>query len=263
MTTEKNNQRFSGVERVYGHAAANQFSQHHVAVIGLGGVGSWAVEALARSGIGALTLIDLDDVCVTNMNRQLPALTSTVGQLKTEVLAARVRDINPDCQVRVIDDFLSADNLNEYLGSGDSGTPVTAVLDAIDSVSVKAALIAWCKRRKLPLVTCGGAGGQIDPSQVASADLAKATQDPLLAKVRSMLRRDYNFSKNPKRSFGVTAVYSTEQLRYPTADGEWSHAKPGAGSMRMNCATGFGAAMPVTTTFAMHAVALLLKKLAR
>ena len=273
MTTEKNNQRFSGVERVYGHAAATQFSQHHVAVIGLGGVGSWAVEALARSGMGALTLIDLDDVCVTNINRQLPALTSTVGQLKTEVLAARVRDINPDCQVRVIDDFLSADNLNEYLGgnesvgnesgASESGTPVTAVLDAIDSVSVKAALIAWCKRRKLPLVTCGGAGGQIDPSQVSSADLAKATQDPLLAKVRSMLRRDYNFTKNPKRSFGVTAVYSTEQLRYPTADGEWSHAKPGAGSMRMNCATGFGAAMPVTTTFAMHAVALLLKKLAR
>jgi len=251
-------ERFAGIQRVYGTATAQSFQQHHVAVIGLGGVGSWAVEALARSGVGALTLIDLDDVCVTNINRQLPALTSTVGQLKTEVLAARVKDINPDCDVRVIDDFLSADNLNDYLGE-----PVTAVLDAIDSVTVKAALIAWCKRRKVPLVTCGGAGGQIDPSQVKSADLAKATQDPLLAKVRSMLRRDYNFSKNPKRSFGVTAVYSTEQLRYPTSDGEWSHAKPGAGSMRMDCATGFGAAMPVTATFAMHATALLLEKLGR
>ncbi|WP_417658788.1 tRNA cyclic N6-threonylcarbamoyladenosine(37) synthase TcdA [Pseudidiomarina sp.] len=249
-------QRFSGIERVYGQTAAARFQHHHVAVIGLGGVGSWAVEALARSGVGALTLIDLDDVCVTNINRQLPALTSTVGQLKTDVLAARVRDINPDCQVRVIDDFLTADNLEQCLGE-----PVTAVLDAIDSVTVKAALIAWCKRRKLPLVTCGGAGGQVDPSQVTSGDLAKATQDPLLAKVRYLLRRDYNFSKNPKRNFGVAAVYSTEQLRYPTADGEWNHAKPGAGSMRMDCATGFGAAMPVTATFAMHAVALLLKKL--
>jgi tRNA A37 threonylcarbamoyladenosine dehydratase len=251
-------ERFAGVQRVYGTTAAQSFQHHHVAVIGLGGVGSWAVEALARSGVGALTLIDLDDVCVTNINRQLPALSSTIGQLKTEVLAARVKDINPDCEVRVIDDFLSADNLSEYLGE-----PVTAVLDAIDSVTVKAALIAWCKRRKLPLVTCGGAGGQVDPSQVKSADLAKATQDPLLAKVRSMLRRDFNFSKNPKRSFGVTAVYSTEQLRYPTGDGEWSHAKPGAGSMRMNCATGFGAVMPVTATFAMHATALLLEKLRR
>lgn len=252
MTTK---QRFSGVQRVYGDAAYQRFSQQHIAVIGLGGVGSWAVEAVARSGVGALTLIDLDDVCVTNINRQLPALSSTIGQLKTEVLAARVKDINPDCEVRVIDDFLTRDNLDDCLGA-----PVTGVLDAIDSVPVKAALIAWCKRRKLPLVTCGGAGGQVDPSQVTSGDLAKASQDPLLAKVRSMLRRDYHFSRNPARSFGVKAVYSTEQLRYPQADGSWTHAKPGAGSMRMDCSTGFGAAMPVTCTFAMHAVALLLEK---
>ncbi|RUO62547.1 tRNA cyclic N6-threonylcarbamoyladenosine(37) synthase TcdA [Pseudidiomarina insulisalsae] len=249
-------QRFAGVQRVYGANEFQQHQRHHVAVIGLGGVGSWAVEALARSGVGALTLIDLDDVCVTNINRQLPALTSTVGRLKTEVLAERVRDINPECEVRVIDDFLARENLDQYLGE-----PVTAVLDAIDSVQVKAALIAWCKRRKLPLVTCGGAGGQVDPGQVTSADLAKASQDPLLAKVRSMLRRDYNFSRNPARNFGVKAVYSTEQLRYPQTDGGWTHAKPGAGTMRMDCATGFGAAMPVTCTFAMHAVALLLGKL--
>ncbi|WP_417656398.1 tRNA cyclic N6-threonylcarbamoyladenosine(37) synthase TcdA [Pseudidiomarina aestuarii] len=248
--------RFGGIERVYGTQAFTVFQRHHVAVVGLGGVGSWAVEALARTGIGAITLIDMDDICLTNINRQLPALGSTVGQLKTEVLAARVRDINPDCEVRVIDDFLSLDNLDEYLGA-----PVTAVLDAVDSVITKAGLIAWCKRRKLPLVTCGGAGGQVDPSHITSSDLAKATQDPLLAKVRSILRRDYHFSKNPRRSFGVSAVYSTEQLRYPTGDGAWSHAKPGAGSMRMDCDTGFGASMVVTTTFAMHATSILLKKL--
>ncbi|RUO65987.1 tRNA A37 threonylcarbamoyladenosine dehydratase [Pseudidiomarina planktonica] len=250
------NPRFSGVSRVYGQPQLQRLQQHHVAVVGLGGVGSWAVEALARTGIGALTLIDLDDICLTNINRQLPALTSTVGQLKTEVLAARVKDINPDCEVRIIDDFLTADNLEACLGE-----PVTAVLDAIDSVNTKAALIAWCKRRKLPLVTCGGAGGQLDPGSVTMADLAKAEQDPLLAKVRSQLRRDYNFTKNPKRKFGVQAIYSTEQLRYPTGDGGISMAKPGAGSMRMDCSTGFGASMMVTTTFAMHAVAALLKKI--
>jgi len=250
--------RLGGIERVYGAAALACLQQQHVAVVGLGGVGSWAVEALARSGVGGLTLIDLDDICLTNINRQLPALTSTVGQLKSEALAQRVRDINPNCQVRVIDDFLSSDNLAEYLSA-----PVTAVLDAIDSVATKAALIAWCKRNKLPLVTCGGAGGQIDPSQVTSGDLAKAEQDPLLAKVRSRLRRDYNFTKNPARKFSVQAVYSTEQLRYPTAAGEVSMAKPGAGSMRMDCSSGFGASMMVTTTFAMHACALLIKKLTR
>jgi len=248
--------RFSGIARVYGADRLAAFQAAHVAVVGLGGVGSWAVEALARSGIGGLTLIDLDDIANTNINRQLPALDSTVGQLKSEVLAARVKDINPACNVRIIDDFLTADTLESYLAE-----PVTAVLDAIDSVQAKAALIAWCKRRKLPLVTCGGAGGQIDPSQVQSADLAKAYQDPLLAKVRSLLRRDYGFSKNPKRKFSVPAVFSTEQLRYPTDDGEVSMCKPGAGSMRMDCTSGFGASMAVTSTFAMHACALLLKKL--
>lgn len=251
-------QRFGGIARVYGAAALQQFQAAHVAVIGLGGVGSWAVEALARSGVGGITLIDLDDICVTNINRQLPAVSSTVGQLKTEVLAARVADINPACQVRVIDDFLSADNLTDYLSA-----PVTAVLDAIDSVQTKAALIAWCKRRKVPLVSCGGAGGQIDPSLVTSGDLARAQQDPLLAKVRAILRRDYGFSKNPARKFAVPVVFSTEQLRYPDGEGGFSHAKPGAGSMRMDCSSGFGASMVVTNTFAMHAVALLLKKLAR
>ncbi len=248
--------RFGGIQRLYGDSAAAAFAGAHVAVVGLGGVGSWAVEALARSGVGGITLIDLDDICVTNINRQLPALSSTVGRLKTEVLAERVRDINPDCQVRVIDDFLSADNLAEYLAA-----PVTAVFDAIDSVTVKAATIAWCKRTKIPFVTCGGAGGQIDPSLVTRGDLAKATQDPLLAKVRSLLRRDYNFSNNPARNFSVAAVYSTEQLRYPSGDGGWSHAKPGS-AVRLNCDTGFGASMPVTCTFAMHAVAILLDKIA-
>jgi tRNA A37 threonylcarbamoyladenosine dehydratase len=217
------------------------------------------VEALARTGIGKLTLIDLDDVCTTNINRQLPATDDTIGQLKTEVLAQRVKSINPNCEVKVIDDFLLPENFEEYLTGAD------AVLDAIDSVNTKAALVAWCKRRKLRLVVCGGAGGQIDPGMIRVGDLAKAKQDPLLAKVRSQLRRDYGFSKNPKRKWGVDCVYSEEQLRYPVIsgelEGEVTLQKPGSGSMRMDCSSGFGAAMVVTCSFAMQATATLLKRL--
>ncbi|WP_417448245.1 tRNA cyclic N6-threonylcarbamoyladenosine(37) synthase TcdA [Idiomarina abyssalis] len=252
--------RFGGVSRVYGQQALNHFQQLHIVVAGLGGVGSWAVEALARTGIDKLTLIDLDDVCTTNINRQLPATDDTIGQLKTEVLAQRVKSINPNCEVKVIDDFLLPENFEEYLTGAD------AVLDAIDSVNTKAALVAWCKRRKLRLVVCGGAGGQIDPGMIRVGDLAKAKQDPLLAKVRSQLRRDYGFSKNPRRKWGVDCVYSEEQLRYPVIsgelEGEVTLQKPGSGSMRMDCSSGFGAAMVVTCSFAMQATAMLLKRLA-
>jgi tRNA A37 threonylcarbamoyladenosine dehydratase len=256
--SEVSDQRFGGVSRVYGQRALSHFQQLHIVVAGLGGVGSWAVEALARTGIGKLTLIDLDDVCTTNINRQLPATDDTIGQLKTEVLAQRVKSINPNCEVKVIDDFLLPENFEEYLTGAD------AVLDAIDSVNTKAALVAWCKRRKLRLVVCGGAGGQIDPGMIRVGDLAKAKQDPLLAKVRSQLRRDYGFSKNPKRKWGVDCVYSEEQLRYPVIsgelEGEVTLQKPGSGSMRMDCSSGFGAAMVVTCSFAMQATAVLLKK---
>jgi len=258
--SEVPDQRFGGVSRVYGQQALNHFQQLHIVVAGLGGVGSWAVEALARTGIGKLTLIDLDDVCTTNINRQLPATDDTIGQLKTEVLAQRVKSINPNCEVKVIDDFLLPENFEEYLTGAD------AVLDAIDSVNTKAALVAWCKRRKLRLVVCGGAGGQIDPGMIRVGDLAKAKQDPLLAKVRSQLRRDYGFSKNPKRKWGVDCVYSEEQLRYPVIsgelEGEVTLQKPGSGSMRMDCSSGFGAAMVVTCSFAMQATATLLKRMA-
>ncbi|MGM0906981.1 MAG: tRNA cyclic N6-threonylcarbamoyladenosine(37) synthase TcdA [Pseudomonadota bacterium] len=257
--SEVPDQRFGGVSRVYGQQALNHFQQLHIVVAGLGGVGSWAVEALARTGIGKLTLIDLDDVCTTNINRQLPATDDTIGQLKTEVLAQRVKSINPSCEVKVIDDFLLPENFEEYLTGAD------AVLDAVDSVNTKAALVAWCKRRKLRLVVCGGAGGQIDPGMIRVGDLAKAKQDPLLAKVRSQLRRDYGFSKNPKRKWGVDCVYSEEQLRYPVIsgelEGEVTLQKPGSGSMRMDCSSGFGAAMVVTCSFAMQATATLLRRL--
>lgn len=252
--------RFAGISRLYGAAALERFRQAHVVVIGIGGVGSWAAEALARSGIGEITLIDLDDVCVSNINRQLHALTETVGQDKVAVMAERILQINPECKVHQVADFIAADNLAELLGG-----KVDYVLDAIDSVKAKVALIAWCKRNKVPLITTGGAGGQLDPTQIQLADLTLAFNDPLLAKVRNMLRRDHNFSRNPKRRFGIDCVFSTEQLRYPQADGSVCQQKPAKsdenGAMRLDCSGGFGATTVVTASFGLAAVSRLLVKL--
>lgn len=252
-------QRFGGIGRLYGNKALAAFSQAHVCVVGIGGVGSWAAEALARSGIGKITLIDLDDICTTNTNRQIHALTDTVGESKTEVMRERIAQINPECECFEIEDFVTRDNMAEYLDAR-----FDYVIDAIDSVKAKAALIAHCKRNKIKLVTVGGAGGQIDPTQIQISDLAKTIQDPLAAKVRNELRRFYNFSKNPKRKFGIDCVYSTEQLIYPDNEGETCMAKPDAGgSMRMDCSSGFGAVTHVTASFAFAAVSKVLSKLAQ
>ena len=243
-------QRFGGIGRLYGNSALERLRQAHICVIGIGGVGSWAVEALARSGIGKLTLIDMDDICVTNINRQIHALSGNIGKLKTEVMKERVQLINSKCEVQVIDDFLSAENLAEYLNRD-----YDYVIDAIDNVKTKAALIAYCKRNKIKVITIGGAGGQTDPSQIRIADLSKTVQDPLLAKVRSVLRKNYNFSQNPKRKFGIDCVFSTQPLIFPQTEGECTV------SATMNCANGFGAATMITATFGFFAVSWVIDKL--
>jgi len=251
--------RFGGIERLYGRRALATFRDAHIAIVGLGGVGSWAAESLARSGIGTLTLIDMDDVCVSNTNRQLHALEGQYGRTKTDAMADRLRAINPEADIRVHFGFLTTKNVTDLITED-----MTGVVDAIDSVKAKAALIAHCQRRKIPLVCAGGAGGQMDPTQIQVADLSKTTQDPLLAKVRNLLRREYGFSRNPKRRFGVEAVYSTEQLIYPTADGGVCHQKPDtAGPVRLDCATGFGASSPVTATFGFIAASRLVNRIAR
>ncbi|MBB1268223.1 tRNA cyclic N6-threonylcarbamoyladenosine(37) synthase TcdA [Shewanella sp. SR44-3] len=256
--------RFAGIGRLYGQDALVKFSQAHVMVIGIGGVGTWVAEALARSGIGQISLMDLDDICVTNSNRQSHALASTIGQSKVAVMAARLRDINPECKVNEIEDFLTLDNLGEHLVAKAQGGSVDFVVDCIDAVKQKTALIAWCKRNKLPLVTVGGAGGQTDPTQIQLLDLSKTYQDPLLAKVRNLLRKDYNFSKNPQRRFAIDAVFSSQHLVYPQADGSVCNTKATAdGSMRMDCASGFGAVTMVTGTFGFVAASRVLAKLAQ
>ncbi|MCL1124575.1 tRNA cyclic N6-threonylcarbamoyladenosine(37) synthase TcdA [Shewanella surugensis] len=256
--------RFAGIGRLYGQSALTSFAHSHVVIVGIGGVGTWVAESLARSGIGEITLIDLDDICVTNTNRQLHALKQTIGQSKVEVMAERIRNINPDCKVNEIEDFITPENLSEYFASKKQAGTLDYVVDCIDAVKPKTALIAWCKRNKLPIVVVGGAGGQMDPTQVQVADLAKTYQDPLLAKVRNLLRREYNFSKNTARRFSIEAVFSTEQLMYPQSDGSVCHTKANAeGSMRMDCASGFGAVTVVTGTFGFIAASRVLIKLAK
>ncbi|PKH19974.1 tRNA cyclic N6-threonylcarbamoyladenosine(37) synthase TcdA [Enterobacterales bacterium CwR94] len=250
-------QRFGGTARLYGENALQLFANSHVCVVGIGGVGSWAAEALARTGIGAITLIDMDDVCVTNTNRQIHALRESVGQAKTEVMAARILAINPECRVTCVDDFLTPDNAATLLGAG-----FDYVIDAIDSVRPKAALIAWCRRNKMPLVTTGGAGGQIDPTQIQVADLAKTIQDPLAAKLRERLKSDFGITKGSKGKLNVDCVFSTEALKYPQADGSVCASRSTAeGPKRMDCESGFGAATMVTATFGFVAVSHALKKM--
>ncbi|MFQ3790335.1 tRNA cyclic N6-threonylcarbamoyladenosine(37) synthase TcdA [Halomonas sp. A29] len=251
--------RFGGIRRLYGARALERFRRAHVVVVGVGGVGSWTVEALARSGIGRLTLIDLDDVCVSNVNRQLPALDGNIGRPKVEVLAERCRAIQPGIEVLADTAFVTPSNLAQRIPED-----TDYVVDAIDSVVAKAALIAWCRRRKLPIVVAGAAGGQSDPTRIKVADLARTEYDPLLAKVRARLRRDYGFSRNPKRRFSVECVYSDEQLVYPDTDGEVCYQKPGDGeSTRLDCASGVGAATFVTGGFGFVAASRVLARLAK
>ncbi|MEZ5476088.1 MAG: tRNA cyclic N6-threonylcarbamoyladenosine(37) synthase TcdA [Thiolinea sp.] len=249
--------RFGGVARTYGTHALQHFMQAHVCVIGTGGVGSWAVEALARSGIGALTLIDLDNVAESNINRQLPALSSTLGAAKIEVLRQRVLDIHPECRVTLIEDFVDADNIPTLITS-----QFAFVIDCIDNFRTKATLIAHCKRHKIRIITLGGAGGQRDPGKIRLGDLARSQHDPLLARVRKQLRQEYHFSRNPKRRFEVPCVWSEEQMLFPTAEGGLSPQRPEDGSgSSLSCAGGLGSLMTVTASFALFAVSHVLEKL--
>lgn len=248
-------QRFSALRRLYGDTSYFHLATIHICIVGIGGVGSWVVEALARSGIGQITLIDYDEVAESNINRQLPALSSTLGEKKCSVMQQRIKDINPDCKVDVIDDFLTTENLQDYLSR-----EYDAVIDAIDSIKFKAAMIYYCKRNKIPIVTTGGAGGLSDPTQIKVADLAKTYNDPLAAKVRSRLREDYNFTRNTKRSFGVECVFSSQQQLYPKKDGTVSHEKPGVHGVSLDCQFGYGTSSMITASFGFFAASRAISK---
>jgi len=252
--------RFGGIARLYGAAGLARLQAAHVCVIGIGGVGSWAAEALARSAVGTITLIDLDHVAESNINRQIQAVDATLGMAKIDAMAARIHSYHPTCKVLRVDDFLDEENVATLLPKCD------AVIDAIDNVRAKAALIAHCKRNKISLVTTGGAGGRIDPTRVQVDDLARTIQDALASNVRARLRKEYGFTRDPKKKFGVECVFSPEQLQRPavaTCDvtPEANMTTPKAnGPQGLNCA-GYGSSVAVTSTFGMAAAARVIDKL--
>jgi tRNA threonylcarbamoyladenosine dehydratase len=256
METFEQSRRFGGVERLYGTGSLARLAAAHVCVIGIGGVGSWAVEALARSGVGRLTLIDLDHVAESNINRQVHALEATLGQAKVTAMRERIAQINPVCAVNGIEEFITPENVATLLPPA-CGFDV--VLDCIDQMKAKAALIVHCRRNNIPVVTTGGAGGRVDPARIRIDDLSRTVQDALASKLRAHLRKDYGFPREPKKKFGVPCVFSDEPIRRP---GAAACAIDEAGLHGLNCA-GYGSSVAVTAGFgfaaAAHCLGILLK----
>jgi tRNA A37 threonylcarbamoyladenosine dehydratase len=249
--------KFSATRRLYGDLGYARIRHAHICVVGLGGVGSWTVEALARTGVGALTLIDMDEICVSNINRQVHALEPTVGQFKASALAERIALIATDCKITQHIAFLTPVNVQSLLQAH-----FDYVVDAIDVSRHKACLIAACKAKAIPVVTCGGAGGRTDPTQLRICDLAQTRDDPLAGEVRRLLRREYGFpGGEEKRQFGVPCVCSTELLRYPKPDGSICTEKEKGTNYRLNCDMGFGSVAAVTGAFGFALAAHVLAEL--
>lgn len=249
--------RFGGIARLYGKSGLERLQAAHVGVIGIGGVGAWAAEALARSGIGALTLVDLDEICTSNINRQLHALTETVGRAKVEVMAERIRAINPDCKVIVEQQFFNEQTATVLL------TPkFDFVLDAIDSVTNKVLLLAGCRQRSLPVVACGGAGGRRDGTSIRTADLSKVSHDRLLAEVRKKLRKDFQFPADGS-AMGVECVFSAEPPVFAQPDGSVCENRVASpDGTRLNCNGGLGSATFVTGAFGFAAAGIIVRRIA-
>jgi len=238
--------RFGGLRRLHGDAAYQHLRAARFAVVGLGGVGSWAVEALARSGAAELTLIDLDQVSESNINRQIQALGSTVGMAKAEALRLRIADIHPGCTVRVIEEFVEPDNWPALVG----GAEFDGLIDCCDQVRAKATLAAWARELRLPFVTVGAAGGKREPHRVQLDDLSATTHDPLLASLRQRLRKHHAAPRSG--SMGVACVYSREPVHLPQQEEDEVCDVDGS----LNC-HGYGSSVAVTATFGLCAAAEL------
>jgi tRNA A37 threonylcarbamoyladenosine dehydratase len=252
MDDQDSERRFGGISRLYGVPSLARLAAAHVCVVGIGGVGSWAVEALVRSGVGRLTLIDLDHVAESNVNRQIHAVEETLGQAKVLAMAGRIASINPRCRVATIEEFVAPENLAKIVPSCD------ALVDAIDQIKAKAALIAHCRGNAIPVVTTGGAGGKTDPALIRVEDLSRTSHDPLASKLRAELRRSHGFPREPKAVFGVDCVYSLEPIRRPLeafcdTDEPRLHG--------LSCA-GYGSSVCVTGAFGFAAASRVLARLA-
>ena len=251
--------RFAGMNRLYGDGATERLAQAHVCVVGVGGVGSWAVEALARCGVGTLTLIDADHVVESNVNRQIQAVSDNLGKAKITALNERIKQINPHCIVHEEDDFIAENTLELLPASAD------VVLDCTDQIKAKLAMIVFCKQRRQLLLTCGAAGGKTDATRIVQADLAYSIQDPILAKIRQQLRRESRSLRSshagavqkPKKpvKMDVPVLYSDEAVRYPVVSASVcavGDAPVAAAPQGLNCA-GFGSSVMVTASFGMAA----------
>ncbi len=238
-------ERFGGIARLYGVAGAAKLAAARVAVVGIGGVGSWAAEALARSGVGTIILQDMDELCITNTNRQIHALQGTYGQAKVEIMAKRLQLINPAVQVEQLFSFYTVSHPERLFG-----TQPNLIIDAIDSMRPKTHLIAESHKRGIPLVTCGGAGGRIDAACITVADLARTCGDNMLSQLRKNLRKEYGFPLHDKcPEIGIPCVYSPEKPRFPRCDGSVSCEREPGQKGGIGCASGFGSAAHVTGTF--------------
>ncbi len=243
--------RFGGLRRLYGDAAYARIRAARIAVVGVGGVGSWAAEALARSGVAALTLIDLDHVAESNINRQVQALDSTLGAAKVQALARRIADIHPGCRVNAIEEFVDADNWPGLLDA-----PVDGVIDACDQRRAKLAMAAWALQTRRPMVIVGAAGGKRAPHRVAVDDLAHVTHDPMLAALRQGLRRHHGAAASG--AIGLACVYSREPVVVASTVCAVDAGHSGGGGLNCN---GYGSSVAVTATFGMVAAGLALESL--
>jgi tRNA A37 threonylcarbamoyladenosine dehydratase len=249
------NQRFGGIARLYGEQGLEQLKSAHICVIGIGGIGSWAAESLARSGVGAITLVDLDDICITNTNRQIHATLNTIGKMKVQMLRERILLINPDCQVRAMEDFFTQNTAAAVLD-----IQYDYIIDAIDSLENKCLLASLCREKNIPLITTGGAAGKRDPLQIQILDLGKSFNDSLLFQMRKKLRQDYHFEKpaghslSKRKDFNVMSVFSPEEevivLKTECNDIE-----------KRNCDWGMGSTAHVTATFGFVAAGYVINQL--
>lgn len=256
--------RFAGLERLYGIDGAARIRASHIGVIGIGGVGSWSAEALARSGVGQLTLVDMDHISESNVNRQIHALTDTLGQSKIVAMRDRILQINPECQVTLVDDFVGADNWPQILPNA-----VDAVLDACDQITAKTAIAAWALGNKRPMITVGAAGGKRQAHRVEIDDLSHCTHDPLLTQLRYRLRKSHGGAREGKK-IGLACVFSREEVRLPMASVVSKEASREGGDAAgnevdkrdgtLNC-HGYGSVVSVTATFGLCAAGWLLDKI--
>ena len=247
--------RFSGISRLYGKNELKVLNTSHILIVGIGGVGTWTAEAIARSGIGKITLVDLDDVCVSNTNRHLIAKTGNIGKQKVQVMKERIELINPDCEVNAIENFFTKESSKEILESD-----YTIVIDCIDSVNNKALLIAACKRKKFPVIVCGGSAGKRDLSRIQIKDLNLAKGDHLINNVKEVLLNEYHFPRQ-KTPFRVKCIFSDEGRYFAQKDGTVCKDKVKDANLKLDCASGLGTASFITGSFGFYAASEAIRQI--